>query len=106
MEKGQLLIRHKLKVIVNGKLYKCHKSDSLDYIMETIEGYKKEFGPEEIRFDRNRSEVMIIQKPNKIFKNIPDWKNVNYGINSDIIPGYYLRNNDSGKIIRIYEKKL
>ena len=98
----KLLTRHKLKVYIKGEPIKIHKSDDKQYILDVIDAYKVIYDPNEIEFYRNKSEVKIIDKPNIEFKDLPEWGDVSYGINSD--SGYYLRNNDSGKIIRIYER--
>ena len=96
----KLLTRYKLKVYIKGEPLKVHKSDDREYIDNLIKAYKVIYTPEQIEFRRNRSEVKIIDKPNVEFKELPEWHDVSYGINSDM--GYYLRNNNSGKIIRIY----
>ncbi len=95
-----ILRRHKLKVYIDGHERREHKSDSLEYIMRTIEEYKKQFPPERIEFRRSRSEVMVVKKPNIIFRDLPDWHTTaKYGRNSD--GGWYLIGKD--KVIRIYE---
>jgi len=96
----KLLTRYKLKVYIIGEPMKTHKSDDKQYIDDLIEAYKVIYPPDKIEFRRNRSEVKIIDKPNIEFKELPEWQDTSYGINSD--GGYYLRNNNSGKIIRIY----